>query len=66
MSDPRGVPGHDRWCRVVTLDLRTGSEPAPPARRIFSQAVFDTQQCAQRRNLLLTLIIPVVVLFWPC
>ena len=48
---------------MVTLDLRTGSEPAPPARRILSQAVFDTRNVLRNgENLLLTLIIPVIVL----
>jgi ABC-2 type transport system permease protein len=48
---------------VVTLDLRTGSKSAPPARRILSQAVFDTRNVLRNgENLLLTLVIPVAVL----
>jgi ABC-2 type transport system permease protein len=48
---------------VVTLDLRAGSKSAPPARRILSQAVFDTRNVLRNgENLLLTLVIPVAVL----
>lgn len=48
---------------MVTLDLRTGSKSAPPARRILSQAVFDTRNVLRNgENLLLTLVIPVAVL----
>ncbi|MEZ5119012.1 MAG: ABC transporter permease [Candidatus Nanopelagicales bacterium] len=47
----------------MTLDLRTGSKSAPPARRILSQAVFDTRNVLRNgENLLLTLVIPVAVL----
>lgn len=48
---------------MVTLDLRAGSKSAPPARRILSQAVFDTRNVLRNgENLLLTLVIPVAVL----
>lgn len=48
---------------MVTLDLSSGSEAAPPARQIVSQALFDTRNALRNgENLLLTLVIPVVVL----
>lgn len=48
---------------MVTLDLRTGSSPAPPARRVWRQALFDTRNALRNgENLLLTLVIPIGVL----
>lgn len=48
---------------MVSLDLRGGSPPATPVRRIVSQTLFDTRNVLRNgENLLLTLVIPVVVL----
>jgi ABC-2 type transport system permease protein len=48
---------------VVTLDLERGSVAAPPARRVWTQALFDTRLSLRNgENLLLTLVIPVAVL----
>lgn len=48
---------------MVSLDLRTGSAPAPALRRIRAQAVFDAANVLRNgENLLLTLVIPLAVL----
>ncbi len=48
---------------MVSLDLSHGTTAAPPARRVWSQALFDTRNALRNgENLLLTLIIPVAVL----
>lgn len=48
---------------MVILDMRPGSGPASPARRVLSQALFDARNALRNgENLLLTLVIPVAVL----
>lgn len=48
---------------MVSLDLRPGSQPAPAARRVLRQALFDTRTALRNgENLLLTMVIPIGVL----
>ena len=48
---------------MVTLDLTHGTPPAPMARRVWRQALFDLGNALRNgENLLLTLVIPVGVL----
>ena len=48
---------------MVSLDLSRGTAPAPPARRVWRQALFDARNAVRNgENLLLTLVIPIGVL----